>query len=140
MRFEIGSGAVWLFRTVWTVLVVFLALTARWLSARPSSILVGVALAMTFGWWYTVRWSRSLLGSVDKCTVYVRYGVWRQREALIPLSALRAVEIWTLPLHRVFRLRTVVLRFAGGAMRIPFLSVADARRLCDFLESAERER
>lgn len=140
MCFEIGSGALWLLRTVWTAFVFLIAAAARLLSVQPPIVVAVTAGIGTIGWWYAARWSRSLQCSVDRHAVCVRYGVLWRCEALIPLSALRAVEVWTPPLHRAFRCRTVVLRFAGGAVCIPLLSSADAKRLCGFLESAKGER
>ena len=140
MHFEIGRGAVWLIRTVWSLLTLLVAVAMHLLFSVGTTFAFAVAVGVwSFGWWYAACWSRSLFGSVNKNVVYVRYGVLWRREALIPLSALRVVELWASPLHRVFRCRTAVLRFAGGAMRIPFLSQKDATRLCGFLESAEGE-
>lgn len=137
MNFTAGNGAVRLLRTVWSALsIAGVAAAWRLLSLR-SPLVLAVAAVWAGGWIYVARWARSLGGTVTSHTVYVRYGLVWKREILIPVTALRAVELWTPPLHRVFRCRTAVLRFAGGAVRVPFLSAAEARQLCALLEKAE---
>ena len=137
MTFRIGNGAVKLLRTCWSFIVLFAVMTVWPFSSEKAVVFVVGAVLWGSGWWYVAWWARSLHGSVTARTIYVRYGlVWR-REMLIPVTALRAVELWTPPLHRVFRCRTAVLRFAGGSTRIPLLGRDDARRLCAFLEPME---
>lgn len=141
MDFKIGSGAVWLLRTIWSMIIFLIAVTVQMLFSLRITILYLCALVLGgIGWWYAGRWTSSFYGSVSTHTVYVRYGILWRREALISITALRAVELWTPPLHRLFCCRTAILRFAGGAIQVPFLSRADARRLCKFLESAEEDR
>ena len=60
-----------------------------------------------------------------------------KKELYIPLSSLRTVESWATPLHRAFRCRTIVLRFAGGAAILPLLPAAEAGELARLLEQLE---
>ena len=64
-------------------------------------------------------------------------GVLFKKELYIPLSSLRTVESWVTPLHRAFRCRTIVLRFAGGAAILPLLPAAEAGELARLLEQLE---
>lgn len=86
--------------------------------------------------YYVPRLAASLYGDMDPQRVYVRYGLIIRREMVVPLHALRTFECWTPPLHRLFRCRTVVLRFAGGCVWLPLLDAKTAERLTVRLEDA----
>lgn len=85
--------------------------------------------------WYTARWVQSLGGTADEKHIFVRYGVLWRRETVVPLRALRTFETFVPPLHRLFRCRTVVLRFAGGSVWVPLLAEETAQKLARRLET-----
>lgn len=89
------------------------------------------------GMWYAPRLTRSLRGALAPQAIYAAYGVVWTREWYVPLEALRTFEVWTPPLHRLFRCRTVVLRFAGGCAWLPLLARQDADRLAEWLARRE---
>ncbi len=139
MTFTIGNGAKgWLY-TVWTLLILVIGSTVHlflWWQFQP-------IWWLWFGWlglwitgtlWYCPAYCRSLSGRIDFAAVHVEKGVWWHRHTLVPLPSLRTFEIWSLPLHRLFHCRTVVLRFAGGSTRLPLLDAETAARLTALLE------
>ncbi len=141
MEFRAGTGAVWVLRTV-LLAAVLLAATVLWLPSLlwtdwPTACAVLPLFTVPLGWWYTKRLTRSLHGAVTKTAVRARYGVLWRRELFVPVAALRTFEVWTPPLHRACRCRTVVLRFAGGAAWLPLLDKEDADRLTAWLEALE---
>lgn len=141
MEFRAGTGAVWVLRMV-LLAAVLLAAAVLWLpsifwTVWPMTCAVLPFLAVPLGWWYDERLARSLYGTATKTAVRARYGVLWRREIFVPVSALRTFEVWTPPLHRLFRCRTVVLRFAGGAAWLPLLDKEDADRLTAWLEKGE---
>ena len=87
--------------------------------------------------WYPTRFVRSFRGSCREEALRAEIGVLFKKELYIPLSSLRTVESWVTPLHRAFRCRTIVLRFAGGAAILPLLPAAEAGELARLLEQLE---
>lgn len=119
------AGTLWILLQLWNI--------------HPETIAVALFLLIPIGWWYAGRWCASLSVRTTETAVLVKYGlVWR-RELFVSLASLRTFEVWTPPLHRVFGCRTVVLRFAGGAARIPLLAEQGAERLTAWLERVEEE-
>ncbi len=138
MEFRAASGAVWVLRVLVTT-ILFLVAVLLWLPLLvwqrwPAAIAAFPLATMFLGWWYADRFRRSLHGRLATNAVYVRYGVLWQREIFVPMESLRTFEVWTPPLHRLCRCRTVVLRFAGGAALLPLLSIDTAERLAARLE------
>ncbi len=142
MEFRAGTGATRLIRTVvWaaaTAIAVVLWLPSRffaawspWWAAVPLMVCVPIAL------WYVPRFTRSIRGALTNDAVYAAYGILWKRELFVPVEALRTFEIWTLPLHRIFGCRTVILRFAGGSAWLPLLEKAEAYALTEWLEHRE---
>ncbi len=133
MVFCAGTGATAVLRTIVIAVTVVLTGLCRWLTDTlwcGIPILVAVPLWI----WYLPRLAGSLYGKMDEEHLYVRYGIVWRRETVVPLSALRTFESWVLPIHRLFRCRTMVLRFAGGSVYIPLLDEKTARRLAGRLE------
>lgn len=102
-------------------------------------ILAGAAALFTVfaALWYPPRYVASLHGQFDGDAVRAVKGVLWKREVYIPVSALRTVETGSTPLQRLFRCRTVVLRFAGGAVMLPLLPDRQAAELAGRLEQPE---
>jgi membrane protein YdbS with pleckstrin-like domain len=141
MKFGAGNGAVSVLRTVTAavtavpvILLIGLAMngwTAFWWIGIPLS--AGAAV----GGWYCPRWQASVHGECCPRHIRIAYGVWLQKEVVVPVSSLRTFEIWAPPLHRIFRCRTVILRFAGGAAVLPLLDRNSAAALTAILERNE---
>lgn len=87
--------------------------------------------------WYPPRFTDSVEGSFDGEAVRAKMGVLWKREIFIPMNALRTFESWAPPLHRRWKCRTIVLRFAGGGAVLPLLSEEAALRLIEKLEETE---
>lgn len=85
--------------------------------------------------WYPPRYAACLQGSFDGTAVRAVKGVLFKRELYVPASALRTVESGSTPLQRRLHCRTMVLRFAGGAVLIPLLPEDEAERLSKALEA-----
>lgn len=135
MTFTAGRGARALLCTLTVLLTggITALLRLLWLPFGgwlliPPLIATGVCVG------YLPRLVRSLYGAIGDEAVYVRYGVLWKRETVVPFNALRTYELWTPPLHTVFRCRTVVLRFAGGCVWLPLLDEHVAARLTQRLE------
>ena len=89
-----------------------------------------VALAGgAFCLWYPPRFARSVQGYFDGKIVAVRMGVVWRRHLFVPRDALRNFEVWRPPLHRLCGCATLLLRFAGGTVVLPFLPCETAERL-----------
>ncbi len=142
MPFRAGCGAVWILRILLLLLTVLLSLLL-WLPARVWELWSPWCAALPFlpiiPVWirYLPRLSRSLHGRLDGGAVRACYGILWRRELFVPVGSLRTFEIWTPPLHRLFRCRTVILRFAGGSAWLPLLDWQDAYALAEYLEQAE---
>ncbi len=94
-----------------------------------------VVVATLFGAiWYPPQYARSLSGRCGEDEVYAEKGVFWRQEVFIPVSSLRTVESWVTPLQKLFRCRTIILRFAGGAAILPLLPDAQAQELTRRLE------
>lgn len=133
MTFFAGDGARAVLRVVFVFVTAVAVIVLRWLT-RPLWCLIPIVLAILVLVWYLPRLTDSLYGETDDGRLYVRYGVLWHRETVMLLSALRTVEMWTPPLHRLFHCRTVVLRFAGGGVLVPLLDEKTACRLAAQLE------
>ncbi len=142
MTFHAGRGAVWVLRGTLVVADVILTVTIvvlsrwlpfwiRWCCPIPTLVLLPLFFL------YVPKLVHSLYGRVDRSAVNVSYGLLWQREIYAPLEALRTYEIWMPPLHRAFRCRTVVLRFAGGSAWLPLLDRTDVERLTTYFEVDE---
>lgn len=134
MTFGVGAGALGLLRTVTAMLSAGALLLIRLLLGPTPWCLVPPIFAFAVWRWYLPRWVASVYGTLTEQGVYARSGVWWRREVTVPLGALRTFETWVLPLHAVFGCRTVVLRFAGGCVWLPFLAEDTARTLTARLE------
>ncbi len=133
MTFSAGVGARAVLRTIVIAVTAAVVVLLRWLTGSLWC-LVPVPLVLPLIVWYLPRLTESLHGEMDHGRVYVRYGILWRRETVVPLSALRTFETWIPPLHRLFRCRTVVLRFAGGSVFLPLLDEKTACRLTARLE------
>ncbi|HIW72703.1 MAG TPA: PH domain-containing protein [Firmicutes bacterium] len=85
--------------------------------------------------WYPPRYAASLRGRFDGVAVRAEKGVLWKREIYVPASALRTVESGSTPLQRKLHCRTVVLRFAGGAVLLPLVPEKEAEDLSRALEA-----
>lgn len=133
MTFVAGTGAKAVLRTVLLAVAIVTTLLVRWL-AGWAWCAVPIIIAAPLFTGYIPRLTASLYGKMDGMRLYVRYGILWRRETVVPLSALRTFEAWTPPLHRLFKCRTVVLRFAGGCVFLPLLDEKTASRLTEQLE------
>lgn len=139
MTFTIGNGAKNWLRSVWTLLItaatIGIFLFLRWRAYPHWWLWLGWLIGWTIGiFWYVPAYCRSLKGWLDGTAVHVEDGVWWHRHTMVPLSSLRTFEVWSLPLHRLFGCRTVILRFAGGSTRLPLLDTETVARLTALLE------
>ena len=133
MTFTIGTRAVWFIRAVTTVSVVTVAVVVRegWITvvcAMLGTILLQLAALIC----------RRFYGSVTDSAVRLRYGVLWQCETVVPLSAIRSIEQWIPPFARFSDACMVTLRFAGGNLRLPFLSQQTATALVERLQQKEK--
>ncbi len=142
MELRAGTGAAWVLRVIITTATLATAVLlwvpslfwhwwprwCGWVAALPLFL---------FGMWYAPRLTRSLRGALAPQAIHAVYGVVWTREWYVPFEALRTFELWTPPLHRLFRCRTVVLRFAGGCAWLPLLARQDADRLAEWLAHRE---
>lgn len=87
-----------------------------------------------FFWCYVPFLVRSVYGECRAEGLYVRFGVVFRREMHVPFSTLRTYETWAPPLHTLCGCRTMVLRFAGGSVWLPFISTDTARRVAAYVE------
>ena len=129
MEFQVGDGA----RKVLTLWIAGTGVLAALLIG--SGLVAAATVAVCF--WYPTRFVRSFRGSCREEALRAEIGVLFKKELYIPLSSLRTVESWATPLHRAFRCRTIVLRFAGGAAILPLLPAAEAGELARLLEQLE---
>lgn len=143
MEFFAGNGAVALLRTAVSLIAAAVVTCAAVAAPVWSPFLWGIPLVAAVWaasvFWHIPRFKRSVWGTFDGGNVRIAYGVFWQREIYVPLSALRTFEIWAPPLHRLFRCRTVVLRFAGGAALLPLLGCDTAAALTEALDHSEEE-
>ena len=139
MEFHTGDGARWVLAIWLAALGVAGAALCGVLAGLFSSwLLLGsglIALVTLFAaLWYPPRYARSLTGRCESEAVRARKGVLWKQELYIPVSSLRTVESWVTPLQRLFRCRTIMLRFAGGAAVLPLPPEKQAAALVDLLE------
>lgn len=83
---------------------------------------------------YPPRYIASISVWVDDDTVSVQTGAWWRHYTIVPITAIRTVELIQTPLERQRGCVHLVLRFAGGTAVLPFLSKEDAHRLGDRLQ------
>lgn len=139
MEFQAGAGACRVLR-LWMAGIGILASSFIGLLAGLLTplLLIGSGLTglvtLVGALWYPPRYARFLQGSCTSEAVRAVKGVFWKQELFIPVSSLRTVESWTTPLHRIFRCRSIVLRFAGGAAFLPLLPEAQAQKLTRLLE------
>ena len=139
MTLTISTGAPRLLRVVWTAVTLGVGIAATvfrgWLPMWYGFVWCVVAVAWVWGVFVHVpRYCRAFGGEYDGQAVCWHGGVWWRRETRVPLSALRTFEVWAPPLHRLFRCRTMVLRFAGGSAWLPLLSESLAAALTAHFE------
>lgn len=137
MTFMAGRGATGVLRTAAALLLMVLPMLLRIAGftislSLPLAVTAAVIVAVVM--MYIPLWVRSFGGRMGDTAIYVRYGVLWKRETVVPFEALRTYEIWTPPLHGLFRCRTVVLRFAGGCVWLPLLDRTTAAVLTGRLE------
>lgn len=103
-------------------------------------VLAGVEItaAVFLALWYPPRYAAALHGSFDGTAIQAVKGVLWKKEVFVPLTALRTLEIWSTPIEQAARCRMLTLRFAGGAVVLPFLSRETAAQLAAQLEAAEQ--
>lgn len=133
MTFTIGHRAVWFIRAVSIVIAVIIVIVVpHWLT---------ITFGVLFG---TIMWQiasyarRRFCTTVTETAIRLHYGILWSCETIVPLSAIRSIEHWTPPLGRVFDGSMVILRFAGGNVRLPFLSARTAAALMDQLQQKEK--
>ncbi len=97
------------------------------------------ALTVFAALWYPPRYAAALHGSFDGTAVRAVKGVLWKRELYVPASALRTVESGSTPLQRRCHCRTMVLRFAGGAVLLPLLPEEETERLSKALEAVSSD-
>lgn len=97
---------------------------------------VGI-LTVYISLWYPPRYADVFQGSCDGTAIRAVKGVLWKRELFVPLSALRTFEMSATPVQRIFRCRSVVLRFAGGAVLLPLLPEQQAEQLAAVIEKCE---
>ena len=142
MTFRAGDGACKILMLAIAAGSVLLAgligLAAGLLTPWLLLLLIPVDAAGVFlFFWYPPRFVASVEGSFDGKAVRARMGVLWKRDIFIPMNALRTFEGWAPPLHRMWKCRTIVLRFAGGSAALPLLSEQEAGRLIQMLEDTE---
>lgn len=98
--------------------------------------LLGI-LTVFLSLWYPPRYAALFTGSCDGVAIRAAKGVLLRREIFVPLSALRTFEINATPMQKVFRCRSVVLRFAGGAVLLPLIPLKQAEQLAAIIEKCE---
>ncbi len=133
MTFTIGTRAVWFIRTVTTVSVVTVAVVVRERWTTVVCAILGTAL-----WQLAALICRRFYGLVSDTTVRLRYGVLWKCETIVPLSAIRSIEQWIPPFARFSDTCMVILRFAGGNLRLPLLSEQTATALVERLQQKEK--
>ena len=87
--------------------------------------------------WYPPRFARTVCGCFDGKMIRVQMGVLWRRHIFVPRDALRNFELWRPPLHRLCGCSTLLLRFAGGTVLIPFLPYQSADRLTEGIRRAQ---
>lgn len=142
LHFTVGRGAVKVL-TIWisaagiaaTALVSALAgLITPWFLV--GSTIVGIATIFA-ALWYPSRYVDVFSGSFDGMAVRATIGVIRRQEIFVPIKALRTFELCSDPVQRIFKCRTVILRFAGGAVYLPLLPETQAFQLAKDMEKYE---
>lgn len=142
MHFTVGRGAVKVL-TVWicaggitaTALISALAgLITPWLLVGSS--IAGTATIFA-ALWYPPRYADVFSGSFDGVAVRATIGVIRRQQIFVPIKALRTFELCSDPVQRIFKCRTIILRFAGGAVYLPLLPETQAFELAQNMEKYE---
>ena len=92
------------------------------------------------GGWLTARYPRrfaeTLKGAFDGQLLQAHMGVFVSRTVFITRRSLRNFELLAPPLHR--RCRTLLLRFAGGTVVLPFLPAQQAGELFRAFQAEEK--
>ena len=133
MSFTVGSRVVWFVRMVTTVLIVTVAVVVRegWITVVCAILVVAL-------WQLAASVCRNFYGELTDTFIRLRYGVLWKCETVVPLSAIRSIEQWIPPLARFSDACMVTLRFAGGNLRLPFLSQQTATALVERLQQKEK--
>lgn len=143
MRLQADSGArkvlmVWISAAGMIAVALISALAGfftSWLLILSG--LIGALTVFAF-LWYPPRYVSSMNGSFDGTAVRAVKGVIWKQELYVPVSALRTFEISATPVQRLFRCRSVILRFAGGAVLIPLLPKQQAEQLEKIMEAYDQ--
>ena len=88
--------------------------------------LVGLAAGLFV---YARRYLQSCRGEWGNGRLRLCRGVWFRREWVIAQSAVRELDVFAPPLHRLLSCRTFCLRYAGGSVWIPPIDNEQAQRL-----------
>jgi membrane protein YdbS with pleckstrin-like domain len=121
-----------------TALISLLAGLFTPLLLRGSAVVGLVTIAAVL--WYPPRYVSQMSGSFDGTAVRAVKGVFFKQELFIPVTALRTFESSATPIQRLFHCRTIVLRFAGGAVMLPLLPSEQAFTLMKALENSENNQ
>ena len=78
---------------------------------------------------YPERYVNRIRVWVDDDTVSIQTGAWWRHHTIVPIAALRTVELIQTPLGKHFNCVHLILRFAGGLTVLPFVSKEDAHRI-----------
>lgn len=121
-----------------TLIAAVFCVAARWwhllfLTFAVLSAAGGTALAI----WYPPRFAARLQGHFNGRLICAQMGVLIQRTVFVPRSSLRNFEVMAPPLHALFGCRTLLLRFAGGSVVLPFLPKEQALRLVQMMRAEE---
>ncbi|MDD2362793.1 MAG: PH domain-containing protein [Oscillospiraceae bacterium] len=101
------------------------------ISAAVGAATVFVALR------YPPKYASVMKVDFDGIAVKAVTGVFIKKQLFVPMTALRTFELCSTPVQRFFGCRTVILRFAGGAVFLPLLPVKQAEELVAALEEFE---
>ena len=81
---------------------------------------IWIPLSLFFCWWFPPRFTSRLHGTFDGQVIFAQMGVLVHRNIFIPHDALRNFELLCPPVHAVCGCSTMLLRFAGGTVVLPF--------------------
>ena len=92
---------------------------------------IWIVVGILFCRWYPSQFATRLQGTFDGQVIFAKMGVVIHRRIFIPRDALRNFELLSPPLHAACGCYTMLLRFAGGTVILPFLPAEQAKRLID---------
>ena len=108
----------------WTVSPLFWLIPPLWLGGAGGSLC------------YARLFVKSCRGAWHTGRLFISRGVFWKREWHIALNALREIEWWEPPLHRLASCCTFRLRYAGGSVWIFLMDQSHARRLRQLWEDS----